>query len=426
MTKTPRLIAHTVAVDGDVDLGAVAGDDGMLWDHEGDGIAARGEAVRIELRGGVSGEQRDRRVAALLSGVETTGVGDHGGVAGAGPVALGALPFDRERPATLVVPRFAVRRLADGRAWLTTIGPRRAGTDDHLPAERLYARPTEVEERRAPDAFTLTARLAHSDFCELVATATKEIARGAFQKVVLAREVVVETNRPILTADVVARLRALYPSCMVFSIDGFVGASPELLVSRRGIDVRSHPLAGTFPRSGDPRSDEALAIELAGSEKDRWEHRLVVEAVAAGLARHCRELVVPDRPDIMLLRNVLHLGTEITGLLAADGDDRPPTALDLVAALHPTPAVAGTPRTEALAHLLDAENFDRGLYAGAVGWVDAHGDGDWAIAIRSAELAGTTARLFAGVGIVDRSEPEAELAETQLKLQALLAAVVRP
>ena len=425
MTSPRKLIARTVALDADVDLGDIAGDDGMLWDHEGDGVAAHGEAVRIDLPGGLEAEQRDRRVASTLAGIETDEVGTDadGAVPGTGPIALGALPFDRTRPATLVVPRIAVRRLADGRAWLTTIGPEGDEPPPSAPTLELQAASNEERERRPPDTFTLASTVAHGDFCELVATATKEIAAGTFQKVVLAREVVVTTNRPIVTSDVVARLLALYPSCMVFSMDGFVGASPELLVSRRGRKVRSHPLAGTFPRSGDPRSDRALAAQLAGSEKDRWEHQLVVDDVTEALARYCADVVVPDRPDIMLLRNVLHLGTEITALLpSAQGA----TALDLVAALHPTPAVAGTPRDAAIAHLLAAETFDRGRYAGPVGWVDSRGDGDWAIAIRSAQLAGPRARLFAGVGIVDRSDPEAELAETQLKLQALLAAVVRP
>jgi menaquinone-specific isochorismate synthase len=422
VTATTPLVAHTTPLSGDVDLVAVAGDGGLLWEHDGEGIAARGEACRIELPGGLAREARERRVAGRLAEIESNAPD----VAGTGPVALASLPFDRDRPATVVVPQLAVRRLADGRAWLTTIGPAdaeaeadaHAGTSPPLNAVELDA-----EERRPPDAFTLTPTVGHGEFCEQVAAATKEIARGALEKVVLAREVVVTANRPILTADVVARLRALYPSCMVFSINGFVGASPELLVSRRGNRVRSHPLAGTFARSGDPRSDEALAARLVASTKDRWEHRLVVDAVAEGLARCCDELTVPDDPEILLLRNVIHLGTEIAGRLR--GID-PPSALDLVAALHPTPAVGGTPRRAALAHLRTAEAFDRDRYAGAVGWVDRRGDGDWAIAIRSAELDGPRARLFAGVGIVDGSEPEAELVETQLKLQALLAAVVRP
>jgi menaquinone-specific isochorismate synthase len=239
---------------------------------------------------------------------------------------------------------------------------------------------------------------------------------------VLAREVRVEANRPILPVDALARLRALYPSCRLFSMEGFVGASPEVLISRNEMRISSHPLAGTIPRSGDPAVDARLAEALLASAKDRWEHRLVVEEVAAALAPHCEVLEVPEGPSIVPLRNVSHLGTAIVGRLRAGGPD----ALALAALLHPTPAVGGTPTGEALALIAELEGLDRGRYAGAVGWVDADGDGEFAVGVRSAELDGTAARLFAGVGIVGDSDPAAELAETQLKLQALLAAVVRP
>jgi menaquinone-specific isochorismate synthase len=232
----------------------------------------------------------------------------------------------------------------------------------------------------------------------------------------------VQANRLIRPADVMSRLRALYPSCMLFSSDGFVGASPELLVSRIGRTVRSHPLAGTVARSGDPLVDAEMTARLLASPKDREEHAMVVHEIAATLRPLCDDMVVPETPSIVPLRNVSHLGTMIEGHLGEDG----PSALALAALLHPTPAVAGTPRHEALAYIAEFEGMDRGRFAGPVGWMDSNGDGDWAVGIRSAELAGTEARLFAGVGVMEDSSPEAELAETQLKLQALLAAVVRP
>ena len=222
--------------------------------------------------------------------------------------------------------------------------------------------------------------------------------------------------------DILRRLHALYPSCMIFAVDGFVGASPELLVSRRGRDVHSHPLAGTVQRSGNPEADDALTNAMLTSAKQRQEHSLVVDEVVAALRPCCDELVVPDAPSIVALRNVSHLGTPLTGRLT----DPPPTSLDLVARLHPTPAVAGSPTAAAVDYLGRVEGFDRGRYAGPVGWMDARGDGEWAVGIRSAEIRASTARLFAGVGVVADSDPEAELVETQLKLQALLAAVVRP
>lgn len=392
------LVARTVAVDpAEVDLLAFAGDDGVLFEREGFGLAGRGAALRVPAA---------RAAEALAS----MGGDDEVGRPGTGPVAFGALPFLPGAPGPMVVPAVVVGRARDGTAWRTTVG------GAHSPAPAAPAR------RRPPDDFRLTAARPHDEWLGVIADAVAAIRSGRLRKVVLAREVAVEANRPLLPVDVLGRLRALYPSCMLFSVDGFVGASPELLVSRRGDAVRSQPMAGTIPRSGDPEVDARLASALLASGKDRREHALVVDAVAAALRPHCAALDVPAEPSIVPLRNVSHLGTVLTGRLGADA----PSALDLATVLHPTPAVGGTPTAEALAYIAGAEGLDRGRYAGPVGWVDARGDGEWAVGVRSAELDGHRARLFAGVGVVAESVPEVELAETQLKLQALLAAVVRP
>ena len=185
------------------------------------------------------------------------------------------------------------------------------------------------------------------------------------------------------------------------------------------------PLAGTAARSGDPDSDRKAEAALLASAKERSEHRVVVDAITSALAPVVERLEVPDGPVIRELRNVSHLGTSITGTLAKRDHDYP-SVLELVGLLHPTPAVAGTPVDLALDYLTKLEELDRDRYAGPVGWVDARGDGEWYLAIRSAIVEGSSARLFAGVGIVADSDPAAELAETQLKLQAFLAAAVRP
>ncbi len=277
-----------------------------------------------------------------------------------------------------------------------------------------------------PDGFDLRSPVPHQEWMDLVAKAVVAIDGGELQKVVLAREVTVLANRRIDVPTVLRRLRSLYPACTVVStpVAGgqFVAANPELLVSRAGRLVASHPLAGTIPRSGDPAVDAAAADALLRSPKDRAEHGWVVRDVVETLEPWCSSLEVPAEPSIVPLRNVSHLGTQITGSLVPGA----PSAVDLALALHPTAAVGGTPRDDALAWLAANERLDRGPYAGPVGWVDANGDGEWVVGIRSAVIAGASARLFAGVGVVEGSDPAAELAESQFKLQALLAAVVRP
>lgn len=419
--QVSRLVARTRRLDhppARVDLLAASGPDGVFWHRDRDGLAGRGAALRIDLPGGVDGDIG--AVGAALGRVE---VDDDLRRPGTGAVALGALPFDRALPGSLVVPEVLVGRDAEV-AWVTTVSPVEAPAAD---AAAVVAAATGSSgpgpTPRPPDEFTLAPSLPHERWMELVGEAVEHIAAGDLDKVVLARRVDVTANRPFVTSDVLERLLALYPSCMVFRIDGFLGASPELLVARRGLDVSSFPLAGTVARSGDAAADRALAEGLLASAKDRAEHAFVVDELRRALAPLCSSLHVPERPSVLELRNVSHLATEITGRLRDAGA---PSALELVAAVHPTPAVAGTPTDKAIAYLEAVEGFDRDRYTGPVGWVDGRGDGEWAIGLRSAAVDGNHASICAGNGIVADSDPRAELAETQLKLQALLAALVRP
>ena len=427
MTAAPatKLVARSRWWDGPaLDLLTVAGAKGWLWERDHAGFAGHGVALRIPVALGVvsavsavsAGSVAAGAVAAAFEAID---VDDEVGVPGSGPVAMGAFPFYPGELSSLVVPSTVVGRTADGRCWVTTISTETPGTLDAASGLAL--------EPQDPDGFELTSPVPHEEWMALVSRAVSEIDAGRFAKVVLAREVRVAANRPIHVPTVLRRLRSLYPACTTVSApvpDGqFVAASPELLVSRVGDRVRSHPLAGTIPRSGDPDADKALADGLLASLKDRAEHAWVVRDVEATLAPWCSTLDVPATPSIVSLRNVSHLGTRIEGRLAGPAG---PSALDLAAALHPTAAVGGTPRDAALAWLRANERLDRGPYAGPVGWVDSHGDGEWVVGIRSAVISEGTARLFAGVGVVEGSDPAAELAETQFKLQALLAAVVRP
>jgi len=417
-SDTRGLVARTIELPDRPDLLAVAGDDGLLWRDERGGIAAHGTAVRLDLPGGLADSEAVRRVGEALRAIR---VEDEVGLPGCGPIAVGALPFDPTAAGWLTVPRRIVGRISD-RAWLTTIEPADGSAHpDRSPAP--WPRPASSGSEESPDQFSLTPSLPHAAWKALVGTAVERIQAHDFDKVVLARRIDISANRSFLVGDVLARLVALYPSCIVFSVHGFIGASPELLIARTGDQVMSHPLAGTVARSGDAHADEALTAGLLASGKDRGEHQVVIDVLQAALTPVCRELDVPQQPSVMALRNVSHLATLITGRL---DPATPETALELVARVHPTPAVGGDPTDVALRYQRAVEGFDRGRYAGPVGWVDARGDGAWAIGIRCAELNGPHARIYAGVGVVAGSDPADELTETQLKLQALLAALVRP
>jgi menaquinone-specific isochorismate synthase len=414
------LVATTVALPEPPDLLAQAGDEGLLFRSEDGGLAAHGEALRLELPHGLADAPAVAQVRQALSAIVTE---DAVLRPGTGPVAVGALPFDPAGPGHLVVPRRIFGRSGDV-GWLTTIEPFDAGPEAVvLETERSWSDGQKPPAADPPDRFQLVPTMTHREWKDMIAGAVEALERGELAKVVLARRIDIEANRPFGVADVLERLVALYPSCMIYSVDGFIGASPELLVRRQGETVESHPLAGTVARSGDAHGDQVLVAGMMGSDKIRREHRVVVEAIAAALAPVCTDVDVPGVPSVLGLRNVSHLATYISGRLEAA--DRP-SALELAARIHPTPAVGGSPTEDAIRYIHKVEGFDRGRYAGPVGWMDANGDGCFALGIRGAEVDGSTARIFAGNGIVAGSDPVEELGETQLKLQALLAALVRP
>jgi isochorismate synthase len=254
-----------------------------------------------------------------------------------------------------------------------------------------------------------------------VAQAVDRIRRGTLRKVVLARTIRVEAGRTLEPRELLKRLRAVEPDGFSFAVDigegrTLVGASPELLISRFGDEIRANPLAGSAPRAGDPSEDRRNAERLGTSPKDRQEHAIVVEDVFRALNTLCRELTYDRDPQLLATANVWHLSTRFRGVLK----DPSVTAIDLARVLHPTPAVCGEPRDEAMRAIEELEPVPRNAYAGAVGWMDATGDGVWALALRCAELNGSAARLFAGAGIVADSDPAAELDETERKFRAFL------
>lgn len=402
------LVARTRRVDQDLDLLALAGADGVLVERARVGLAGRGRALAV-------------RVDEAADALAAVAVDDEVGIPGTGPVAFGALPFRPDPAAPLIVPSVVWGRAEDGTRWVTTIGP--AG-DAPVDAASLCTPPAPTSGSPPPGRVTVAPVRPADWWCELVATATKamrEAGPDGLRKVVLARELTVEADRPFDRAALLARLRAAYPGCFLFHVDGFLGASPELLVGRSGDVVRAQPMAGTAPRGGDPTTDARLGAALLASPTYRHEHQITIDMVHDTLLPWCSYLDYEAEPSVVGVANVQHLATLVEGRLSQPA----PSVLELVAALHPTPAVSGWPRDLANGWIAEHEGFDRGRYAGTVGWVDGRGNGTWAVSIRCADVAGTTARLCAGNGIVADSDPATELAETQAKLQAVLSALTR-
>lgn len=402
----------THRLDADIDPFSLGARSGLLWAREGFALAGIGQATVIPFG-------PDAAEAAMATLADLTGE-DEVDTAGTGAVAFAALPFDRELTDHLIVPRIVVGRSADGRRWLTVMGD--SDRDDAMAeVEAVLDRP--VPNGPEPSSFRLDSTLAPEIWRdEVVGFARDRIRAGDLAKAVLARELRLRTDHPIDTAVVVERLRATFPAAILFSIDGFVGASPELLVARDGDVVRAHPLAGTAPRSSDPATDATYAAGLLGSKKDRWEHRITIDWLLDTLLPFCSYVDAEPEPTIVTLANVHHLGTRVEGRLSRPAS----SVLELVAALHPTPAVGGQPQQVALDLIEGLERADRGRYAGPCGWVDGAGNGAFAVSVRSADFNATEVRLFAGVGVVEDSDPEVELAETRSKFQAMLGALIRP
>ena len=423
-----RLLARTRRVDGDIDLISFAGEEGLLFVREGVGLAGLGTAGRIEL----DRRSGDLDAAAVREQLESIAVENEVGGPGTGSVAIGALPFAPHAPGHLRIPAVVLGRNEDGEQWITTIGPTDQRPSDaeidalisrSRPSARGFTRDASmISTVETASSFSVRSELSPLRWCEAVGTATERIAAGDLDKVVLARAVEVRADAELRVSAVLTHLRRTHPASMIFSVEGFVGATPEMLVSRHGDIVRAHPMAGTAPRSGDPTTDARLARQLLDSPNTRAEHRHTIDMVHDTLLPWCSFLDEEAEPSIVAVANVQHLATRLEGQLSTPAA----SVLELVGALHPTPAVGGSPRDRALRLIEELEQLDRGRYAGPVGWIDTAGNGVWAVGIRSAEISGHTARLFAGVGVVADSTPETELAESRAKLQTMLGAIIRP
>jgi isochorismate synthase len=435
------LAAITVALPGGADPTAIAAASrraGEPWfsfeqsDRDRFALAALGCAAAIDERG----PERFARAAARWRALaEHAACDDPDGPRGSGPVAVGGFAFAPDgggaphwagfEPASLHVPEVAlVRRGDDVRLTLAALA-----RPDDLPeqvAARLEARAAELHQRALPlldpdpaGRFRVVSAMPPEHYEAAVAGAVERIRAGALDKIVLAREVQVHAPAAHDVPAVLGVLREAFPSCHVFCAargDGaFIAASPELLVRREGLRAGTLALAGSTRRSADPAVDDHLGEQLLRSDKDREEQAIVSRRIVRALRPHSVWVTAADEPVVVKMANIQHLATPIRAQLA-----HPVSAVELAGLLHPTPAVGGEPIAAAAPLIPALEGLDRGWYAGPVGWTDRAEDGEFCVALRCALLTGAVARCYAGVGVVRDSDPAAELAETEVKLQALL------
>jgi menaquinone-specific isochorismate synthase len=379
----------------------------LTFIRNGQGIIGWGEAVRLE-SSAAQGRIEDlaNQWRAL---VETSVVTDPVALPGTGLVAFGTLAFDDSSSAasTLIVPK-VILGSRDGRVWLTTV--------DGADAEDFWSKPIDYNQS-ATTSFA-NGQVSPSQFKANVEAALAAIASGKVEKLVLARDISARVTTDFDLRPALARLAQQYPSCWVYSVDGMFGASPELLVRVSHGQVSARVLAGTAGRGTDPGVDQAIALALAESEKNKTEHAFAVNSLVDALAPFCEHVDADATPFSLALPNLWHLASDVHGVLKQNA-----SVLDLAAALHPTAAVAGTPTKNALQAIAQIEQLDRGRYAGPIGWIGADGDGEWAIALRGAQLENETIRAFAGCGIVAGSQADAELEETELKFRPIREAL---
>jgi salicylate biosynthesis isochorismate synthase/menaquinone-specific isochorismate synthase len=453
----PTLATLTLALPAEVDPSAVVcasrrpGEPWFLFEQPERAqaaLATLGEAVCLT----AAGPERFATVADRWRALAAAAVSDPPADRDRfGPVAVGGFAFAPEggrdpawsgfEPASLVVPEVALvrdgrgisgrasapeRSLDECRVRLTLSALAAADDTAEDLLVRLEGRLGELREEPlalldpAPSGrYRIASAMPPEHYEAAVARAVEQIRGGDLEKIVLAREVDVHAPREHDPAAIFGVLREAFPACSVFCVGrgeaAFVAASPELLVRREGHRVSTLALAGSMRRSADPAVDDHLGEQLMHSEKDREEHAIVIRRIERTLRQHALWVTASPEPALVRVANIQHLATPIRAQLA-----QPLDAIELLELMHPTPAVGGEPPVRARRLIPALEGLDRGWYAGPVGWADAAGDGEFCVALRCALLRGRVARCYAGVGVVRDSDPAAELAETEVKLQALL------
>ena len=378
------------------------------WIRSGDGLMGFGEYKKIEL----TGEDRFEKAKAWwqiqLSEFKIQN-NVHG--SGTGPILFGSFSFDPNEKSILVIPKIILGKKA-GKSWVTWIGndtqPNFSTISNSLPSGEIT---------------WSNGALSESQWKDQVGFAVDSIKQNKLEKVVLARDQVAASTVAINTRGLLQRLEIEYPSTWLFLVDGLIGATPELLVRLSKSLVTSRVLAGTIRKTGNEDRDLALAASLAKSSKDLEEHEYAVRSVADALAPFCSSTNVPESPFVLHLSNVMHLATDVTGVL--NDSAKQADIFTLIQQLHPSAAVCGTPTNAAKKFIIDFEKMNRERYAGPVGWIDANGDGEIAIALRCGQLSqdNKSIRIFAGCGVVAGSDPANELAESQAKLMPMRTAL---
>ena len=378
------------------------------WVRSGDGLVGFGEYKKIELKG------ENRFVAArkwweLQLAEFNIQNNVHG--SGTGPILFSSFSFDPDQISVLIIPEIIIGQ-KNGKSWITWIG------DSKQPdLGRLNNSPI------SSDIAWQEGSISESNWRTQVGSAIDAIKSGKLEKVVLARDISASSKSEINVRGLLQRLEIEYPSTWIFLVDGLIGATPELLVRLSKSLVTSRVLAGTIRKTGNEDRDLTLAASLAKSSKDLEEHEYAVRSVADALAPFCSSTNVPESPFVLHLSNVMHLATDVTGVL--NDSAKQADIFTLIEKLHPSAAVCGTPTEEAKQLIKKLEQMNRGRYAGPVGWIDAHNDGEVAIALRCGELSSDRKmiRIFAGCGIVAGSDPVNEFAESQAKLMPMRTAL---
>ena len=378
------------------------------WVRSGDGLVGFGEYKKFE----VKGENRFKEAKSWWEErVSEFKIQNNVHGSGTGPILFSSFSFDPNEISVLVIPEILIGQ-KNGKSWITWIG------DVKQPnLEKINTAPVSGEIKWQEGSISEQA------WQSQVSSAINAIKSNKLEKVVLARDITATSKTEIGVRSLLQRLEIEYPSTWIFLVDGLIGATPELLVRLSKSLVTSRVLAGTIRKSGNEDRDLTLAASLAKSSKDLEEHEYAVRSVADALAPFCSSINVPEAPFVLHLSNVMHLATDVTGVL--NDSAKQSDIFTLIAQLHPSAAVCGTPALEANKLINELEQMNRQRYAGPVGWIDANNDGEIAIALRCGQLSNDqkSIRIFAGCGIVAGSDPATEFAESQAKLMPMRTAL---